>query len=235
MDIVVCEKIVNITCWRVLIILQNVEKYVKIYIYIDSGDFIMNDLELIKNKYTKLNYLEKLFTTFVLSFVVLFIFSMHCFVFTKKMFILLFSCTLFLSSTIVFITNLITYKKTQARNNKRVTLTFNIITILALLNSILQRLNLNIDFLFKVFENRIIDISLFLNISKINFLVDFVNANLILFILIAIIYSLIYINKISKEEILLIQIEKIKTFFNNFKENLNLKNENYGFLYKAIP
>lgn len=195
----------------------------------------MNYLETIKNKFVEMNCLERIATMFFINVIVFFMFSMHCFVFTKHMFLLLALTAAGTAVLNVLIIDLFLDKKHKVY--KKLDVAINVMAIITIINTIFQQLNINFNSILDTLNinDRFLDIHTLFNFRGTGSLLTIIYENYILIFTVIIIVSVIKMFVISDNEKHLSLVHKFRSFFNSFKQILTIRNENYGFLYKRIP
>lgn len=195
----------------------------------------MNCLELIKNKFIEMNFFERILSLFVIYYIAFFMFSSHCFVFTRHMFKLLSLVTLGSSILTVLLIDMFLEKKNRVY--KKFGIAVNVMAIITIINTIFQQLNINFANILETLNinERFFDIHTVFNFKGAGSLITIFYENYILIFTVILVVTFVSMLIISDNEKQLSLSYKVKSFFNNFKQLLTIKNENYGFLYKTLP
>ena len=195
----------------------------------------MNYLEIIKNKFIEMNFLERILTLFLINFIVFFMFSSHCFVFTRYMFKLL--SLVSLGGAILGVLLIDMFFDRKNRVYKKFGVAVNIMAIVTVVNTIFQQLNINLTNIFETLNlnDRFFDINNLFNFKGTGSLISIIYENFALIFSVVLIVTFVALLFVSDNEKHLSLVHKFRSFFNSFKQLLTEKNENYGFLYKRIP
>ena len=143
----------------------------------------MNCLDIIKNKFIEMNFLERILTLFVVYFIAFFMFSSHCFVFTRYMFKLLSLVSLGASILSVLVIDMFLDKKNRVY--KKFGVAINVMAIMTIVNTIFQQLNINLVNVFETLNlnDRIFDIHTIFNFKGAGSLIAIFYENYILIFL----------------------------------------------------